>query len=143
METDSLPSTGTPAAGNSKRRIRLRAVQAACGVALLEALPGGVEMASLVGIDPLGHVKRKMLSDLGVQTQDSASAAPDAKLFRRATTQITLGLVTFSTRVLKGTSFAGAVVKRAGLLVTVVVSVSSGIGAYREITKVGFAALEA
>ena len=141
METESLALSGKTTA-NSKRRIRLRGMQAACGVALLEAVPGGLELARLVGVDPLNYARRQMLLDLGIVSNPELGAPrADNKMSRRASTQVTLGVVGVATRVLKGTRYAGAVVKRAGLLVTVVVSVTSAIGAYRQVTEVGFAAL--
>jgi hypothetical protein len=54
----------------------------------------------------------------------------------------TRGLVRLARGALKGTRYAAILARRGALVVTVVSTVTSGIVAYRELTSVGFAALD-
>jgi hypothetical protein len=138
LDADQSPPT------KGRGRVRLRAVQAALGVAFLETIPGGFEVANLVGIDPVAHAKRRMLIDLGKGGGEISSGHGfNAKAFPRATKQATVarGLVRLARSALRGTRYAAILAKRGALVVTVVSTVTSGVIAYRELTTVGFAAL--
>ena len=137
------PTAGVKASSSgTKGQVRLRALQAAFGATVLEAIPGGSEVAHFVGIDPVAHAKRRMLKDLGKDVgPDLTGHGSSARLSPRAATQATRGLVRVAKGALKGTRYAAIFIKRGALIVTVVSSVTSGISAYRELTAVGFAAL--
>ncbi len=133
-----------PTATRGRGRVRLRAVQAALGVAILESIPGGSEAAYLVGIDPVAHAKRRMFIDIGKEAgEDVAGHAFRAQASANATKQVTAtrGLVSLARGALRGTRYAAILAKRGALIVTVVSTVTSGVIAYRELTTVGFAAL--
>lgn len=133
---------GTARSSGTRGRVRLRAVQAALGVALLETIPGGSEVAQFVGIDPVAHAKRRMFEDLGKGGRSNSTGHDNsARLSRRAATQATSGLLRVAKGALRGTRYAGILAKRGAVIITVVSSVTSGISAYRELTAVGFAAL--
>lgn len=140
--TEKTGKLGKASCANGSGRIRLRAMQAALSAALLEAIPGGSEVAQFVGIDPVAHAKRRMLNDLGKDAgHDCSGGGSSAKALPRAAGQVTRGLVRVAKGALKGTRYAAILAKRGAVIITVVSSVTSGISAYRELTAVGFAAL--
>ncbi len=142
METDALQVVGPTKATGSRTRIRLRAVQAALSVALLDAIPGGTEVANWIGIDPLAHAKQQMFRDLGNDASGaSVGFGRSARVSPVAAKHVTRGFVRVAKGALKGTRYAAILAKRGALVVTVVASVTSGVSAYREMTAVGFAAL--
>lgn len=124
----------------SKGQVRLRAVQAAFGAALLDVVPGGPEVARLVGVDPVAHARRQMLMHMGQDAdRDSTGHRSGAKASPQSARQATRVLVRVARSALRGSRYAAIVAKRATLIVTVVSSVTTGIIAYRELTTVGFA----
>lgn len=137
------PTAGVKAiSSGTKGQVRLRALQAAFGATVLEAIPGGSEVARLVGIDPVVQIKRWMLKDLGKDGgNDFVGHGSSARSSPRAATQATRGLLRLAKGALKGTRYAAILVKRGAVIITVVSSVTSGISAYRELTAEGFAAL--
>lgn len=141
-ETVTKQVLGTARSPGTRGGVRLRAVQAALSVALLETIPGGSEVAHFVGIDPVAHAKRRMLNDMGKDAgHDCSGGGSSEKALPRAAGQVTRGLVRVAKGALRGTRYAAIFIKRGALIVTVVSSVTSGISAYRELTAVGFAAL--
>lgn len=133
---------GKPPGAKGRGRIRIRALQAAVGAALLEAVPGGSEVAHVVGFDPVSHAKRRMLKDIGTRfSHGCAGGGSSARPAPQVAKQATRGLIRAAKGVLRGTRYAGILARRGFVIVTVVSSVVSGISAYREMTAVGFAAL--
>ena len=120
----------------------LRAVQAAFGAAFIEAIPGGTEVAQLVGVDPVKYAKRQMFEEMGLDANHSAASGnAKAPVSPSTVKRVSRVLVRFTGSAFKGRRFAGIVAKRGNLFITVAVSLTSGITAYRELTMVGFAAL--
>lgn len=136
-ETNKTPGT------NGRGRVRLRAARAALGAALLDALPGGLELAQWMGVDPVTHAKRGMLREMGKDADRvTTESSLNTKAAPLAAKQAARGIVRVGKVVLKGTRYTGLLAKRGALIVTVVSSVASGVGAYRELTTLGFAALD-
>lgn len=141
-ETEKAGKPGHDSGARGRGRIRIRAMQAALSAALLDAVPGGSEVAHFVGFDPVSHAKHRMLKDIGdgrshghVRPGSSARGAP------RVAKQAARRLIRAAKGVLKGTRYASILAKRGFVIVTAASSLVSGISAYREVTTVGFAAL--